>query len=152
MTVAMYHGKNSEKVCTPLESSVSRSGNYLTPDRTGGANYPSILDFGELTGRLVRAILYMHARHPNFVQLYGTVSSGGLHATIFHDGSQFLAVSSPTVEQSLSELVPVEQYLEEFRQSPISTVYLYGYFVRCLSSLGKLVVDFFPESRGRGIP
>ncbi|KAJ7104847.1 hypothetical protein C8R44DRAFT_807174 [Mycena epipterygia] len=30
---------------------------------------------------------YSGFRHPNFVQLYGTVNSGGLYATIFHDVS-----------------------------------------------------------------
>ncbi|KAJ7261432.1 hypothetical protein C8J57DRAFT_1513960 [Mycena rebaudengoi] len=30
---------------------------------------------------------YSGIRHPNFIQLYGTVSSPGLHAIIFHDGS-----------------------------------------------------------------
>ncbi|KAJ7079674.1 hypothetical protein C8R44DRAFT_895630 [Mycena epipterygia] len=54
---------------------------------------------------------YSGLRHPNIVQLYGTVSSGGLYAAIFHD-----------------DLVPVEQFMDEYRHSVISTVYLYGYF------------------------
>ncbi|KAJ7768282.1 hypothetical protein B0H16DRAFT_1882189 [Mycena metata] len=51
-------------------------------------------------------------RHPNVVQLYGTVSSGGLYATVFHDG---LAGASQQVHGGI-------------RSSMISTVYLYGFF------------------------
>ncbi|KAJ7095564.1 hypothetical protein C8R44DRAFT_889987 [Mycena epipterygia] len=54
---------------------------------------------------------YSGLRHPNILQLYGTVNSGGVYATIFHD-----------------ELVPVEEFMDEFRHSVISLVYLYGYF------------------------
>ncbi|KAJ7104867.1 hypothetical protein C8R44DRAFT_746129 [Mycena epipterygia] len=54
---------------------------------------------------------YSGFRHPNFVQLYGTVNSGGLYATIFHDN-----------------LVPVKQFFEEHRNSVMTTVYLYIYF------------------------
>ncbi|KAJ7104862.1 hypothetical protein C8R44DRAFT_807200 [Mycena epipterygia] len=51
---------------------------------------------------------YSGFRNPNFVQLYGTVNSGGLYATIFHD-----------------DLIPVQQFLEEYRNSVIATAYLY---------------------------
>ncbi|KAJ7090022.1 hypothetical protein C8R44DRAFT_861391 [Mycena epipterygia] len=54
---------------------------------------------------------YTGLRHPNIVQLYGAVNSGGLYATIFHDN-----------------LVPFEQFMHEYRHSVISAVYLYGYF------------------------
>ncbi|KAJ7832333.1 hypothetical protein B0H14DRAFT_1175011 [Mycena olivaceomarginata] len=50
-------------------------------------------------------------RHPNLAQLYGTVNSSGFYATIFHD-----------------ELVPFHAYIEKYRDSPLSTVYLYAYF------------------------
>ncbi|KAJ7509113.1 hypothetical protein B0H11DRAFT_1363248 [Mycena galericulata] len=53
---------------------------------------------------------YSGIRHPNFVQPFGIVSASGLYATIFHD-----------------ELVPVGQYLEEYRHSIISFVYLHAY-------------------------
>ena len=33
-----------------------------------------------------RRLLICIFRHPNFVQIYGAASSGGIHATIFHDG------------------------------------------------------------------
>ncbi|KAJ7509117.1 hypothetical protein B0H11DRAFT_1963909 [Mycena galericulata] len=49
--------------------------------------------------------------HPNFVQLYGIVSSPRLYATIFHD-----------------ELLPAGQYIEEDRRSMISVVYLYTFW------------------------
>ncbi|KAJ7110456.1 hypothetical protein C8R44DRAFT_742942 [Mycena epipterygia] len=54
---------------------------------------------------------YSGIRHPNLVQLYGTVNSGGLYAIIFHD-----------------ELVPLGEYVEEYQNSVILTVYLYGFF------------------------
>ncbi|KAJ7095655.1 hypothetical protein C8R44DRAFT_718234 [Mycena epipterygia] len=56
---------------------------------------------------------YSGLRHPNILQLYGVVNSGGIYATIFHD-----------------DLVPVEQFVDEYRHSVISTAYLYGYFTR----------------------
>ncbi|KAJ7104850.1 hypothetical protein C8R44DRAFT_987774, partial [Mycena epipterygia] len=67
---------------------------------------------GEHTEKTWRRELskYSGFRHPNFVQLYGIVNSGGLYATIFHD-----------------ELVPVQQYFEEHRHSVISTVYFHIY-------------------------
>ncbi|KAJ7127725.1 hypothetical protein C8R44DRAFT_873534 [Mycena epipterygia] len=54
---------------------------------------------------------YTGLRHPNIVQLYGAVNSGSLYATIFHD-----------------DLVPFEQFIDEYQHSVISTVYLYVYF------------------------
>ncbi|KAJ7503640.1 hypothetical protein B0H11DRAFT_1983658 [Mycena galericulata] len=54
---------------------------------------------------------YSGIRHPNLAQLYGTVNSGGLYAMVFHD-----------------ELVPLGEYMEEYQNSVISTVYLYGFF------------------------
>ncbi|KAJ7079671.1 hypothetical protein C8R44DRAFT_895629 [Mycena epipterygia] len=54
---------------------------------------------------------YSGLRHPNIVQIYGAVNSGGLHAIIFHD-----------------DLVPFKHFMNEYQHSVISTVYLYGYF------------------------
>ncbi|KAJ7079675.1 hypothetical protein C8R44DRAFT_992577 [Mycena epipterygia] len=56
---------------------------------------------------------YSGLRHPNFVQLYGSVNSGGFYATIFHDA-----------------LVPLQQLMSEYRHSVISTIYLYVYLDR----------------------
>ncbi|KAJ7508770.1 hypothetical protein B0H11DRAFT_1355961 [Mycena galericulata] len=53
---------------------------------------------------------YSEIWHPNFVQVFGIVSSPGLYATVLHD-----------------ELVPVGQYMQEYQHSIISTVYLYVY-------------------------
>ncbi|KAJ7094198.1 hypothetical protein C8R44DRAFT_814826 [Mycena epipterygia] len=55
---------------------------------------------------------YSGLRHPNIVQLYGAVNSGSLYATIFHD-----------------DLVPFEEFLEQYQHSVICTVYLYAQFV-----------------------
>ncbi|KAJ7127746.1 hypothetical protein C8R44DRAFT_979368 [Mycena epipterygia] len=54
---------------------------------------------------------YSGLRHPNFVQLYASVNSDGLYATIFHD-----------------DLVPLKQFVDEYRHSVISTAYLYASF------------------------
>ncbi|KAJ7120210.1 hypothetical protein C8R44DRAFT_877658 [Mycena epipterygia] len=52
---------------------------------------------------------YSGLRHPNIMQLYGAVNSGGLYAMIFHD-----------------DLVSFERFMDEYRHSVISTVYLYA--------------------------
>ncbi|KAJ7833008.1 hypothetical protein B0H14DRAFT_2801743 [Mycena olivaceomarginata] len=53
---------------------------------------------------------YMAVRHPNIVQLCGAATSGDVHATIFHD-----------------ELIPLQDFLAPYRQSPLSVVYIEGY-------------------------
>ncbi|KAJ7318368.1 hypothetical protein DFH08DRAFT_399081 [Mycena albidolilacea] len=55
---------------------------------------------------------YMAVRHPNIVQLCGAATSGDVHATIFHD-----------------ELIPLEDFIAPYRQSPLSVVYIKGYTV-----------------------
>ncbi|KAJ7079693.1 hypothetical protein C8R44DRAFT_895646 [Mycena epipterygia] len=54
---------------------------------------------------------YSGLRHPNIIQLYGAVNSGGLYATIFHD-----------------DLVPFKHFMDEYRHSVIFIVYLYSFF------------------------
>ncbi|KAJ7094200.1 hypothetical protein C8R44DRAFT_814836 [Mycena epipterygia] len=54
---------------------------------------------------------YSGLRHPNIVQLYGAVNSGGLYAMIFHD-----------------DLVSSDEFLEEYQHSVLSAVYLYRQF------------------------
>ncbi|KAJ7127653.1 hypothetical protein C8R44DRAFT_778641 [Mycena epipterygia] len=56
---------------------------------------------------------YTGIRHPNIVQVYGAVYSGGLYATIFHD-----------------DLVPLRVFLKGY--TVISTAYLYSFFVCCV--------------------
>ncbi|KAF7348625.1 hypothetical protein MVEN_01380500 [Mycena venus] len=71
---------------------------------------------------------YSGIRHPNFVQLYGTVDSGGLYAMIFHD-----------------ELVPLREYVEEYQNSVISTVYLYALFKKELGGAIQYLNPVFGE-------
>ncbi|KAJ7333208.1 hypothetical protein DFH08DRAFT_304189 [Mycena albidolilacea] len=52
---------------------------------------------------------YTSLRHPNIVQIYGAASSGGIHATLFHD-----------------HLVPFQQYVDTYRYSHFTTVYFYA--------------------------
>ncbi|KAJ7110919.1 hypothetical protein C8R44DRAFT_259256 [Mycena epipterygia] len=54
---------------------------------------------------------YSGLRHPNIVQVYGAVNSAGLYATIFHE-----------------DLMPLKQFVDEYRHSVMSFVYLYAYF------------------------
>ncbi|KAJ7168860.1 hypothetical protein C8R46DRAFT_1092683 [Mycena filopes] len=49
-------------------------------------------------------------RHPNFVQLCGVTTSSLVHATIFHD-----------------DLIPLENFLELYQNSPLLTVYVHAY-------------------------
>ncbi|KAJ6571445.1 hypothetical protein B0H19DRAFT_661060 [Mycena capillaripes] len=53
---------------------------------------------------------YMSIRHPNIVQIRGAASSGGIHATLFHD-----------------DLIPFEHFLDLHRCSHFSTLYIYIY-------------------------
>ncbi|KAJ7714790.1 hypothetical protein B0H16DRAFT_1617600 [Mycena metata] len=53
---------------------------------------------------------YSKLRHPNLMQLFGTVSTGGLHAVIFHD-----------------ELIPVDHLLSTNHDLPVWTVYFWGF-------------------------
>ncbi|KAF7334347.1 hypothetical protein MSAN_02379600 [Mycena sanguinolenta] len=48
--------------------------------------------------------------HNNIMQLYGIVSTKGLHAVVFHD-----------------ELIPYAQFLRHFQHSAILTPYIIGY-------------------------
>ncbi|KAJ7238652.1 hypothetical protein C8J57DRAFT_1193645 [Mycena rebaudengoi] len=52
---------------------------------------------------------YLWLRHPNFVQIYGTAGSSGIHAAVFYD-----------------DLVPVKKIFEKHRDSQLATVYLWN--------------------------
>ncbi|KAJ6462928.1 hypothetical protein C8R45DRAFT_1220424 [Mycena sanguinolenta] len=52
---------------------------------------------------------YMSMRHPNIVQIYGAASSNGIHAMLFND-----------------DLVPLPQFLNRYRDSSFSTIYIYA--------------------------
>ncbi|KAJ7745106.1 hypothetical protein B0H16DRAFT_1558859 [Mycena metata] len=54
---------------------------------------------------------YSWLRHPNFLQLFGAATSADMYAAVFHD-----------------DFIPVRQVLEKYSDSPVSTVYLWGYF------------------------
>ncbi|KAJ7095652.1 hypothetical protein C8R44DRAFT_890051 [Mycena epipterygia] len=69
---------------------------------------------------------YSGLRHPNIVQLYGVVNSGGVYGTIFHD-----------------ELVPVKQFLDQYQHSVMSTVYLYSYLTKELEDAEEYFQSLF---------
>ncbi|KAJ7658913.1 hypothetical protein B0H17DRAFT_1185580, partial [Mycena rosella] len=54
---------------------------------------------------------YCGLHHPSIVQVYAAARSYGLNATIFH-----------------GDLIPIQHFFWLYRHSPISTVYLHGYF------------------------
>ncbi|KAF8129393.1 hypothetical protein K438DRAFT_1999924 [Mycena galopus ATCC 62051] len=87
MTVALYQGEHAQQV-VPFTPGHGDPGNYFVKTWKS--------DLEKYTG----------LRHPNFVQPYGTVNSGGLYATIFHD-----------------DLVPFAQFLDEYQHSVISSIY-----------------------------
>ncbi|KAJ7619770.1 hypothetical protein DFH06DRAFT_1234957, partial [Mycena polygramma] len=52
-------------------------------------------------------------RHPSLIQIYGTASSSGIHATIFH-----------------GDLIPVEHGMAHYKSFPCLTVYIYACYAR----------------------
>jgi hypothetical protein len=71
--------------------------------------------------------LQIRPSHPNLVQLYGIVNSPGLHAAVFHD-SQYISLSSPQITKVLffsSDLIPPTELLQKYRNSHLSTVFLW---------------------------
>ncbi|KAJ7461442.1 hypothetical protein FB451DRAFT_1404676 [Mycena latifolia] len=54
---------------------------------------------------------YSCLRHPNILQLFGTINSSGIHAAIFHD-----------------ELILAKKVMEKYRGSHLPAVYLWEYF------------------------
>ncbi|KAF7359780.1 hypothetical protein MVEN_00702900 [Mycena venus] len=65
---------------------------------------------------------YRSIRHPNIVQIWGTATSGNMHATIFHD-----------------DLIPLEQILDLYGSLPILTVYIYA----CSNVDFKEAINYF---------
>ncbi|KAJ7121933.1 hypothetical protein C8R46DRAFT_1238359 [Mycena filopes] len=53
---------------------------------------------------------YTAFRHPHLMQVFGAASSPGIHATVFH-----------------GDLIPFEHFVNHHRNSPILTVYMFGY-------------------------
>ncbi|KAJ7470212.1 hypothetical protein B0H11DRAFT_1381434 [Mycena galericulata] len=79
---------------------------------------------------------YEFIRHPNVMQLYGLTSSVGLRALVFHD-----------------ELIPYNQFLNRYRNSPILTMYIFGYCVRpsvFVDYLGPNPAFFLDNRMGSG--
>jgi hypothetical protein len=96
----------------------------------------------------VRQVLLFHitltllnARsHPNIAQLCGSVSSGNIHATIFHDSAIYNFLNGDT-EKFKADLIPVRQFMELHRHSHTSNVYIYAYTVcTCRFLLAKCLI------------
>jgi hypothetical protein len=66
--------------------------------------------------------------HPNIVQIFGTAKLGKIHATILHDGATFCQKQIPELIFN-SELIPLKDFLAQYRDSHFSTVYIYAYVV-----------------------
>ncbi|KAJ7802927.1 hypothetical protein B0H13DRAFT_2495127 [Mycena leptocephala] len=70
---------------------------------------------------------YMTIRHPNIIQMRGAASSGGIHATLFHD-----------------DLIPFEQFLD--RYSSILKVFIHGYCIKDFWATQKYFSSVFQQS------
>ncbi|KAF7339049.1 hypothetical protein MVEN_01981100 [Mycena venus] len=66
---------------------------------------------------------HMRLRHPHIVQIYGTASSQGIHATLYHD-----------------ELTPLQHFLDIYRDSPILTVYVYACINPDFNEAGQYII------------
>ncbi|KAF7374117.1 hypothetical protein MSAN_00292900 [Mycena sanguinolenta] len=67
--------------------------------------------------------------HPNIIQIYEAASSNNIYATVFYD-----------------DLIPFEDFLCLYHQSPLLTVYVYGFHVNLGVLRGrKLFVFNFPQ-------
>ncbi|KAJ6580622.1 hypothetical protein B0H19DRAFT_1369173 [Mycena capillaripes] len=53
---------------------------------------------------------YMAIRHPNILQIFAAASSRNIYATVYH-----------------GDLIPLRQFLDLYRHSPILTVYIYAH-------------------------
>ncbi|KAJ7927344.1 hypothetical protein B0H13DRAFT_2312744 [Mycena leptocephala] len=69
---------------------------------------------------------YRFGHHPNVVQMFGAASSGGVHATFFHD-----------------DLIPYHHFLDLHRHSPILTVYIKGFCLTEFSGLKEYFTSAF---------
>ncbi|KAF7337011.1 hypothetical protein MVEN_02137700 [Mycena venus] len=74
---------------------------------------------------------YMSVRHPNIIQICGTARSGDIHATIFHD-----------------DLIPLQQFLNLYRHSHFSTVYIYVHCIMEFEATRRYLQSTFQRRLG----
>ncbi|KAF7377025.1 hypothetical protein MSAN_00120600 [Mycena sanguinolenta] len=73
---------------------------------------------------------YMSMRHPSIVQICGAASSNGIHATLFND-----------------DLIPLEEVLDRYRDSPVWTAYIYAFCNRDFSEVNNYLNSEFQLQR-----
>lgn len=86
VTVAIYQGDDAENVCLLRASS-----NTVPSNLPGMAGRTCKIYGSSASFAFCRDIQVAEATpsHPNIIQVYGTMSSGNMHATIFHDGALY---------------------------------------------------------------
>jgi hypothetical protein len=70
-------------------------------------------------------------RHPSIFQIYGVASSGGIYVTLFHGGE--VSDHNMSYHQILTpklDLIPFKEFVNLYRHSHVSTVYIYACCVR----------------------
>ncbi|KAJ6452814.1 hypothetical protein C8R45DRAFT_638667 [Mycena sanguinolenta] len=72
---------------------------------------------------------YMSMRHPNIVQLCGAASAGGIYAMLFND-----------------DLIPLRHFLDDYRNSPVLTVYIYACCNSDFSTAHDYIYSAFQQS------
>jgi hypothetical protein len=86
--------------------------------------------------------------HPNVIQIHCAASSGGIYATVYHDGAPLTCnVVFDLYFTFVLDLVPFWQYVNSFQGSHFATVYFYACCVRVhslsySSSHSSETVDF----------
>ncbi|KAF7377112.1 hypothetical protein MSAN_00130200 [Mycena sanguinolenta] len=78
------------------------------------------------TFSLLIGLLTHATRHPNIIQICGAASSNGIHATLFND-----------------DLIPLEEVLHRYRDSPVLTVYIYACCNRDFSEVHNYIASEF---------
>ncbi|KAF7365710.1 hypothetical protein MVEN_00444700 [Mycena venus] len=99
VTVAMYQGDGAEEVERQYSAGVAarRCNICVTP----ASPLQTFAAYHRLT---------LCTSHPNVIQIFGTASSGGIHATLFHD-----------------DLLPFHHFLDLQGHTHFSIVYIYAY-------------------------
>ncbi|KAF7337138.1 hypothetical protein MVEN_02151800 [Mycena venus] len=66
--------------------------------------------------------------HPNIIQIYGTASSHGINATLYHD-----------------DLIPFQHFLDLYRHSPMMAVYIHACSIADFNAAHNYIYSTFKE-------
>ncbi|KAJ6453326.1 hypothetical protein C8R45DRAFT_945166 [Mycena sanguinolenta] len=121
MTAAFYEGNGAEEASIQtLRSNIY----FMALYSNGVARLYNIRSFGKDIWSFVLIDVKLGRRHPNLLQLYGTVASPGLYAAVFHDGWN-IALAKIISLTIGSELIPANEVLKRYNGSHFATVYFW---------------------------